>query len=147
MSLQEGVQTRWNSCPTVALLLVNRISNWSRSHADMRLASGDACKPQRERFEFATAQAIHRNLVRVPRWSVGDYLSNTDRHGGREAVQQYVTGEFLPCKVVEGKLLLIPGGDDCGLTYRDDLGVVIPTRHTRPTDNRAQQEDDSESYD
>ena len=63
-----------------------------------------------------------------------------------ETVRQYVVGVTLPCKLCEGRLLVLPGGDDSGLTYRDDLGVVIPTWTAHPT-ARSTEEDESESYD
>lgn len=138
----EGVQTRWNSCPTVAVLLVREVRTWdTRTGANLKLLNGDECELRSHKFLFPTARAIHRNLVNVPCWSVANHLGSTP-----DWLRQYVAGGTLPCKLCEGRLLVLPSGDDSGLTYRDDLGVVIPTWTTRPTTRRTE-EDDSESYD
>jgi len=138
----DGVQTRWNSYPTVAVLPVRQVRTWdTRTGAHLELLNGDQCELRSHEFLFAAAQAIHRNLVKVPRWSVANHLRSTPNW-----LRQYVAGATLPCKLCEGRLLVLPGGDDSALTYRDDLGVVIPTWRAHPTARRTE-EDESESYD
>lgn len=138
----EGVQTRWNSCPTVAVLPVRKVRSWDKkTGASVELLNGDRCEVGAGVFVFAAAQALHRNLVKVPRWCVASHLGFTPAW-----LREYVAGDTVLCKLCDGRLLALPGGDDSGLTYRDDLGVVIPTWNPHLTAQRTE-EDDSESYD
>lgn len=142
----EGVQTRWNSSPTVAVLPVRQVRTWNTSSgAQLELLNGNQCELRPHEFHFAAAQAIHRNLVKVPRWCVSGHVRPRSVPTPTW-LGQYVAGAVLACKVTDGRLLVLPGGDDSGLTYRDDLGVVIPTWKPHYIDRRSE-EDDSESYD
>ena len=60
---EEGVQTRLNDVPSVALVLVKSLD----SHRAIFLDGSDESIAQDD-FRLRTAQAIHRNLVRVPRY-------------------------------------------------------------------------------
>lgn len=140
----EGVQTRWNSYPTVAVLPVRMITAGdAKAGATLELLSGDSCTVVTGAFDFAAARAIHRNLVRVPRWCVAGHLKP-----GTVPVwlQEYVAGESLLCRISDGALRVVPGDEDSGLTYREDLGVGIsPSRP--PSTASWTEEDDSEPYD
>ncbi|MCX6543022.1 MAG: CRISPR-associated helicase Cas3' [Acidobacteria bacterium] len=142
MEDDEGIQTRWNSYPTVPVLPMTHVRSWdAKTGAQFELLNGDQCQLRPHEFSVAAARSIHRNLVRVPRWFVAKHLGSIPTWLG-----QYVASEALPCRLVEGRLVVLRSGDDSGLTYRDDLGVVIPTR-TVQSSARPAGEDDSESYD
>ncbi len=119
---EEGVQTRWASSPTASLLLVRRIVSWdTRKGAVLELLSGDPCVLGPGKFDFQAARAIHRNVVKVPRWSVRQHLGRAP-----EWLHDYVAGDLVACKVRGEELLVLPDGEISRLTYRGDLGVVIP---------------------
>jgi CRISPR-associated endonuclease/helicase Cas3 len=137
LSDDEGVQTRWNSSPTVGVLLLRAVREWQpTTGSELELLNGDRCELRPHQFRFATAQAIHRNLVQVPRWCVPHDLSSPPAW-----LRQYVA-KVVVCKVTDGTLFVLPGGDDSGLEYRDDLGVVVPSSGSRHTARR--EEDESE---
>lgn len=75
---EEGIQTRWNSNPTVAVLLVHKVFAWdTKNGARLELLNGAICVLKQEDFSFETAKAIHRNLVKVPKWSVKRHVGPT----------------------------------------------------------------------
>ena len=57
----EGVQTRLNEIPTLSLVLCRRLSK-----TDAEFIDGSRTVLGGEDFRLATAQAIHRNLVKIP---------------------------------------------------------------------------------
>ncbi len=60
---EEGVQTRLNELPTLSLVLCRSISESSAEFID-----GTSRTIASEEFQLTTAQAIHRNLVKVPQY-------------------------------------------------------------------------------
>lgn len=58
----EGVQTRLNNVPTVSLVLAKE-----RIQKDVVLLNGERVHLGGDEFDVATARALHRNLVRVPK--------------------------------------------------------------------------------
>lgn len=141
---EEGVQTRWNSCPTASMLLVRTAVSWdTKQGAVLELLNGDRCELRAGEFDYGTAKALHRNLVKVPRWCVRAHLAQTPRWLG-----EYIQGDVVVGELTGEKLLRLPDRNDTGLAYRADLGVVMSTqpvapRHVRPDE----EEDDDESYD
>jgi CRISPR-associated endonuclease/helicase Cas3 len=119
---KEGIHTRWNSCPTMTVVPVSKAAskNFSRG-ASLELLNGERCEVMTGVFRHAAAQTIHRNLVKVPRWCLRDAAGRTPSW-----LREYVNDDVLPCKLADGKLLFLPDGVESGLTYRDDLGVVVP---------------------
>lgn len=140
---EEGVQTRWNSRPTTSVLLVRKVFAWDKmTGARMELLHGEHCNLSAGVFDHAAAQAIHRNLVKVPRWCV-----KSNRDSTPVWLREYDRSGILACKLCDEKLVLLP---DCetGLTYRNDLGVVIPSWQAGAAElRRYTEEDDDESYD
>ncbi len=142
---EEGRQTRWNSRPSIAVLLVCKIFEWNDSRgARIKLLNGEECKIKAWQFSLAAARSIHRNLVNVPRWCVDN--------GGNDLpvwLREYVHGgDMVVCKLDGEKLLRIPDGSESGMSYRDDLGVVISKRPGGIGAARSNMgEEDDESYD
>lgn len=141
---EEGVKTRWNSCPTVPVILMAEVIEWdAKTGARLRLWNGDLCTLRSGDYDFTAAKALHRNLARVPRWCIRDC-----RCALPAWFRDHVAGDAVACQVQDGKLLAWPDRKDTGLTYRDDLGVMVPSRPVVvPTRNRHEEEDDYESYD
>ncbi|OGV64079.1 MAG: hypothetical protein A3K19_06010 [Lentisphaerae bacterium RIFOXYB12_FULL_65_16] len=142
---EEGVQTRWGDRPSGMVLPLPRLLAWDgKNGARFELLSGETCDVRTGKFSFAAAKAIHRNLVRVPLWTVKPFLDAAPAW-----LREYVTELAVPVKVQDGKLLTIPGGEDTGLEYRPNVGVVIrpKPRFDRPAGRLREEEDDDESYD
>ncbi len=141
---KEGIQTRWNNSPTVAVLIVAKVFEWdTKNGARLDLLNGTHCELKPDDFNFEAAKAIHRNLAKVPKWSLKGQIGLTPKW-----LRDYFRAEILACKLCDGKLMSLPTGEETGLTYRDDLGVVVPqwqAQAERP--RRDVEEDDDESYD
>jgi CRISPR-associated endonuclease/helicase Cas3 len=77
----EGVQTRLNEVPTLSLVLCRCVSKASAEFLD-----GTRGEFRSAEFQLPTAQAIHRNLVRVPSRS---FSANSKEHAG---IARYLRG-------------------------------------------------------
>jgi len=125
---------------------VRKVSSWDgQNGARLELLNGDCCELyNNDKFNFAAAQAIHRNLVKVPRWCVAGLLTRKNPSW----LKEYVSGDMIACKLCDENLIALPSGDNTELTYRDDLGVVTPQwkPHHAAVKN-AGESDDDESYD
>jgi CRISPR-associated endonuclease/helicase Cas3 len=60
---KEGVQTRINEMPTVSVVLCQSVKKSEATFID-----GSTGKLDKDTFYFPTAQAIHRNIVKVPEY-------------------------------------------------------------------------------
>ena len=122
---EEGVQTRWNGQPTA--LLLPAISLWevpgqgSRTAMGLEFLDGTRCEARSGVWDIAVARAIHRNLVKVPKWTV--------RPGVRHEMswlREYVKGDVALCRLMpDGVLRFLPGGEDSCLSYQPEQGVRI----------------------
>lgn len=141
---EEGVKTRWNSCPTASVMLIAKVEEWdTKVGARLRLLNGETCVLRTGDYDFAAAKALHRNMVRVPRWCAQDFLGELPAW-----LREHVAGSVVACEVTEGGLIVWPTKRDTRLQYRDDLGVVIPPRRqAQPAARRQEDDDDYESYD
>ncbi|MBN2450795.1 MAG: CRISPR-associated helicase Cas3' [Lentisphaeria bacterium] len=131
----EGVQTRWNSMPSAMLLPLRRCwplpgQNTLRA-LGVELLDGTACEVRTDAWDVAVARAIHRNLVRVPRWCATPGLQH-----GMSWLREYVGGEVAAGLVEpDGTLTFLPGGGASCLSYQPEQGVCIhrdaPAAQTR----------------
>jgi CRISPR-associated endonuclease/helicase Cas3 len=111
---REGVQTRINEMPTVSLILCKSVDSQSADFIDgtAGVFGGDA-------FNFSTAQAIHRNLVRVPRYCF-EYVKL------EQVFADYLYGEQCGGIVAEGGKVDVQGlNSGIKLSYSDELGLVV----------------------
>lgn len=111
---REGVQTRINEMPTVSLVLCKSINSQKADFIDdtAGVFGGDT-------FNFPTAQAIHRNLVRVPRYCF-EYVKP------ESAFADYLYGEQCAGIVTEGGKVDVQGlNSGIKLSYSDELGLVV----------------------
>jgi CRISPR-associated endonuclease/helicase Cas3 len=60
---EEGIGTRLDECPTLPLILAVRADNTT-----LTLLDGTVIKVQSHYFAYATAKALHRNIVKAPTW-------------------------------------------------------------------------------
>jgi len=111
---REGVQTRINEMPTVSLVLCKSINSQKANFNDN--SEGVFCG---DTFSFPTAQAIHRNLVRVPRYCF-EFVKP------QPAFADYLYGEQCAGIVTEGGKVEVQGlNSGIKLSYSDELGLVV----------------------
>jgi CRISPR-associated endonuclease/helicase Cas3 len=111
---EEGVQTRLNEMPTVSMILCRSINKQEAAFVDK--TSG---KLGGDIFRLTTAQAIYKNLVKVP-----EYCFDTiDRSS---AFADYIHGKHC-IGIVTGSGVVEVKGLKSGirLTYSEELGLVI----------------------
>jgi CRISPR-associated endonuclease/helicase Cas3 len=111
---EEGVQTRLNEVPTFALVLCRKLTDHEAVFIDRsigRLGSDE--------YRLATAQAIHKNLVRVPRHYF-DYVESCP------AFTDYLYGAQSIGIVAESGAVEVTGlKNGTQLFYSDELGLAI----------------------
>ena len=110
----EGVQTRINEMPTIALVLCRTTTDHEAVFIDQSrgLLGSDL-------YRLATAQAIHKNLVKVPKYC----FDNTEPCS---AFADYLYGEQSIGIVMESGEVRVKGlKKGMRLFYSDELGLVI----------------------
>lgn len=111
---REGVQTRINEMPTVSLALCRSIDSQQAVFID-----GTKGILGGEEFCFLTAQAIHRNLVKVPRYCFESVKPEL-------AFATYLYGEQSAGVVSDGGRVAVHGlKSGFNLSYTDELGLVV----------------------
>lgn len=111
---EEGVQTRINEMPTLPLVLCRTVTDSDALFLDQSqgVFSGN-------QYRLATAQAIHRNLVRVPR----RYFDSVELC---PMFSDYLYGEQSVGIVLESGEVEVKGlKSGTRLSYSDDMGLVI----------------------
>lgn len=110
----EGVQTRLNEIPTFSLVLCRTLTDHEAVFIDQ--SRGHLGNDQ---YRLAAAQAIHKNLVRVPRYYF-DYIELCP------AFTNYLYGEQSVGIVAESGAVEVKGlKDGTLLFYSDELGLII----------------------
>lgn len=110
----EGVQTRINEMPTITLVLCRTITSKEALFLDQSrgLLGSDI-------YRLATAQAIHKNLVKVPKYCF-------DRIEPCPSFAEYLYGEQSIGIVGESGEVSVKGlNKGMRLFYSDELGLVI----------------------
>ena len=111
---REGVQTRLNEIPTVSLILCRSISNRQVTFVDGSQGTLDA-----EQYYFTIAQAIHKNLVRVPDYCFAAVTPC-------EEFSNYLYGaQSIGIVAGNGEVDVMGLKDGIRLFYSDELGLVI----------------------
>jgi len=135
---EEGVQTRFSTYPMAQLLLATEITPLDAHSVRLDLLNGDTVTAG-DRDWFDAAKAIHRNLVRVPRWAVAASLVKPPRWLANHVTQSTAAGLLQP-----GGNIRWPGDEQqTGLSYHADQGIIINSERVP----RAPHEDFDESYD
>jgi CRISPR-associated endonuclease/helicase Cas3 len=112
----EGVQTRLNEVPTLSLVLCRRLSKTAAEFIDASSAVLGG-----EEFRLATAQAIHRNLVKVPT----RHFAQTKEH---PAIARYLRGAQSIGLVDHDGTVNVEGlQNDVRLLWSSELGIIIDT--------------------
>lgn len=111
---REGVQTRLNEMPTVAMILCRNMSDREAQFVDDTTAVlvGDD-------FVFATAKAIHRNLVKVPEYCFSRVVPCA-------ALEKYLFGsQCVGIVDAQGKVTVDGLRNKYRLHYTNELGLLI----------------------
>jgi len=117
---KEGVQTRLNEMPTIALVLCLTLTQDEAVFIDQSRGSlgGD-------QYLLSTAQAIHKNLVKVPKHCF-------ERITPCPAFADYLHGEQCAGMVRDGGVVEVQGlQEGTQLYYSDDEGLVIKKTSTK----------------
>jgi CRISPR-associated endonuclease/helicase Cas3 len=110
----EGVQTRINELPTISLVLCKKLSKLTTEFID-----GEIVALAGEEFCLKTAQAIHRNLVKVP-------SHHFEMTKDEQTIARYLRGSHRIGLVAEDGFILIKGlKSRITLYWSQDLGIVI----------------------
>ena len=110
---EEGVQTRLNEMPTIALVLCRSFSDNEAVFVD-----GSGGQFAADDYRLAVAQAIHRNLVRVPRHLFDQVEPCT-------AFSVYLHGEQSVGIVTDNETVNVKGlKHGIRLSYSDELGLA-----------------------
>ena len=136
---EEGVQTRFSSYPTAQLLLATQSTPVGVHSARLDLLNGDTVTVGDRARNFDARKAIHRNLVRVPRWAVATGLAKPPRWLAAYVSQPTALGLLQP----GGDIHWPSDGGRTGISYQADQGIVIDRQRVP----RAGQEESDESYD
>jgi len=108
------VQTRINEIPTVSIVLCRRVKESEATFID-----GSPGKLGKDIFHFPTAQAIHRNIVKVPEYCL-------DHIDSRTIFSEYVYEKHSLGTVMNDGSVEVPGvKNGTKLFYSDSLGLVI----------------------
>lgn len=111
---EEGVQTRLNEMPTFALVLCRKFSVREAVLLDQSIA-----RLGNEQYRLAAAQAIHKNVVKVPEYCF-EYLEPC------AAFADYLRGKQCVGMVAENGAVEVKGlKNGFRLFYSDELGLVI----------------------
>ena len=114
LSDAEGVQTRLNDMPTVGLVLCRSLSDHKATFIDQ----SRGCLGS-DQYRLPTAQAIHKNLVKIPRYHF-DCIELCS------AFTDYLYGEQSIGIVAESDAVEVKGlKDGTLLFYSDELGLII----------------------
>lgn len=117
---EEGVQTRLNEMPTVTLVLCRSLTRQEAVFLDQ---SRGLCGG--EDYRLATAQAIHKNLVKIPKHCF-DHVESC------RSFADYLHGEQCAGIVHEDGAVAVQGlQDGIRLVYSDELGLVIEKTNTK----------------
>jgi len=111
---EEGVQTRINEMPTVALVLCRTFTDCEAVFIDQSTG-----RFGRDQYRLATAQAIHKNLVKIPKYCFDRIESSptiADYFHGEQSVGIVAESGAVEVKVLKNGTLLF---------YSNELGLII----------------------
>jgi len=136
---EEGVQTRWSTYPMAQLLLATEITPLGAHSVRLDLLNGDTVTAADRDRNFDAAKAIHRNLVRVPRWAVAAGLRESPGWLANHVAQPTAAGLVRP----DGSICWPGDEHQSGLSYHAGQGIIID----RDRVPRALHEESDEPYD
>jgi CRISPR-associated endonuclease/helicase Cas3 len=118
---EEGVQTRISTRPTVQLVLVQEVIQTKARMTRVQTLNGEIVELRERKWSFEAAKAIHRNLVRIPRYAAAESMQVAPSW-----LQQHVYGPCALGIVRAGDIYWTGNDTPSGLTWHPDEGVFIP---------------------
>ncbi len=118
---EEGIGTRLNERPTLPLILVREVT-----HEKLIPLDGAPIPLQSFRFDYATAKALHWNLVKAPAWWFAHkelYLKSVPRSVA-EMVALHVRGKVEIAEVQGNTIRADSLGDGVTLDFDPDRGLA-----------------------
>jgi CRISPR-associated endonuclease/helicase Cas3 len=125
---EEGVQTRISTQPTIQLVLVQQVIQTKAGWTRTQMLSGDIVEVPERTWSFEAAKAIHRNLVRIPRYAAGESVQAAPKW-----LEQHVYGPCTLGIVRTGNIYWSGSDSPSGLTWHPDEGVFVPRPGTSNT--------------
>jgi hypothetical protein len=121
------------------LLLAYEINGLDAHSARVRLLSDEVIVAHGREWNFDAAKVIHRNLTRIPLWSVAGALADSPGW-----LTNYVSQPTAVGLLHSDGSIRWPNDDaETGLSYHESHGVIIDRGRVR----RVSQEQPDESYD
>ena len=139
---EEGIGTRLNECPTLPLILVR-----AADQETVTPLHGPAIPVQSFRFDYATAKALHQNVVKAPAWwfAKKDNLLKSVPASVAAMVKLHMRGR-VEMGVVNGNTIITESLEKgSGLDFDFDRG--LSRKEGRITSTAPWNEYDDESYD
>jgi CRISPR-associated endonuclease/helicase Cas3 len=139
---EEGVQTRYSNDPTASLLVARQIEVVDAISVHLTLLNGDMLTVSGREWNIEAARALHRNLVRMPRWAVRAGLDATPDWLRLHVAQSTAIGLLQS----SGAVMFWRSDVKTGLSYCPERGILI-ARGKRPATTAQENWDEDESYD
>jgi len=121
----EEVQTRYSSVAMGHLLPVKRFNEGGRS-AEVELMSGQVVRMDARNWDFETAKAVHRHLIRAPWHVLREAACNAPAW-----LKRYADRAAVAIHEADGKLIWHHNGEFSGLKYHSELGLCIAPNQPR----------------
>jgi CRISPR-associated endonuclease/helicase Cas3 len=136
---EESIQTRYGSYRTAQLLLATGITPHGHDTIELQMLDGTEVRPHTREWSFEAAKAIHRNIARVPYWTVVAGLEKSPSWLANYVTQPTAIG------LVKRDASIIWSDDDrpTGLSYCADQGIITDRQKMKA----AAYEEFDESYD
>jgi CRISPR-associated endonuclease/helicase Cas3 len=111
---EEGVQTRITDLPSLSLVLCRSMSETSAEFID-----GTSCTLGTEEFQLSSAQAIHRNLVRIPAY-------HFEKPETYPQLARYLRSKYAIAIVASDGIVSVKGlKSETTLRWHFDYGLII----------------------
>jgi CRISPR-associated endonuclease/helicase Cas3 len=134
----EAIHTRYSTYRAAQLLLVRDAVNVDDRSERISLLSGETITVHARRWDFSAAKALHRNLIRVPKWAVEAGLKRILPGLRNHITQPTAMGLLRP----DGTVLWPGAAEPAGLAYDANQGILI-----EKTGARLMEKEIDESYD
>ncbi|MCA1964758.1 MAG: CRISPR-associated helicase Cas3', partial [Prosthecobacter sp.] len=137
---EEGIGTRLNTCETLPLVLIS-----TRGEGSVTLHEGQTLPVQDLDFDFPSAKALHRNLVKAPAWWFADKRRCLDHLSRAEAafLKKHLHGDFEAGEL-DGLRVTAAGLGETQLEYSPSFGLI---KLKQATLTKIYDWEDDDSYD
>ena len=139
---EEGIGTRIDECPTLPLILATEANNGT-----LTLLDGTSFTVQSHYFDYDTAKALHRNIVKAPAWLFAhqDRCLNHLPKNVSDMIRLHIKGH-VELGLLNGTVIMADSLDaDTRLEFHEHTGLAKKAGSQSPTTYR--NEYDDESYD